>query len=390
VNVRPELELLLCCVQATPSAVTRARIQTLLRAELDWVYLRQLARNHGVMPLLYHSLSHDYPQAVPAAVLQQLESDFYGNAARNLRLVGKLLGSLDFLADRGIAAIPYKGPVLAASAYGDLAVRQFDDLDILVHERDATRARDLLVAEGLRCEPNVKRAQEAAYLRDYGEYQLVGGDGQLILELHWRLAESYFSVPLATAQLWERLQPVLLVDRELRTLSPEDLLLILCLHGGKHFWSRLAWVCDVARLIAANPALNWMWVMEQATGARCARMLWLGLVLACDLLDTPVPEAVQQRARADEVAASLAAQVRDWLARDTRPDPIGWSALLFHLKARERWQDRVRYSVRLLLTPTPGDWAFVQLPPALSPLYYLLRPFRLIGHYVLQNLRATH
>ena len=33
---------------------------------------------------------------------------------------------------QGIAAIPYKGPVLAAAVYGNLALRTFSDLDILV------------------------------------------------------------------------------------------------------------------------------------------------------------------------------------------------------------------------------------------------------------------
>jgi hypothetical protein len=207
-----------------------------------------------------------------------------------------------------------------------------------------------------------------------------------MLELHWRMAESYFSLPLATEELWERLQPVSLAGRELRTLGTEDLLLILCVHGTRHFWYRLAWVCDVARLIAAHPALDWTWVIEQAARARCARMLWLGLVLACDLLDTAVPEAVQQSARADKVAVSMAAQVRDWLAGDVQPDPTQWSALPFHLKARECWSDRVRLCTRLVLTPTPGDWAFVQLPTILFPLYYLIRPFRLIGHYAPRSL----
>lgn len=388
--MRPELELLLCCVQLAPGAASRARLASLLQAGLHWEQVRQLARSHGVMPLLYQGLSRAGPQAVPAAVLQQLEGDFCLNVARNLSLVGRLIATLDFLAEHGIPAIPYKGPVLAAQAYGDYALRQFDDLDILVHEEDATRARDLLVAQGFRCEPNISQAREAAYLRDYGEYQLVGADGLLIVELHWRLTESYFAVPLATAEAWERLQPVTLADRALRTLAPEDLLLILCVHSSKHCWHRLAWVSDVARLIAAYPALDWAWVMEQASRARCTRMLWLGLLLACDLLDAPVPEAVRHEARADEVARAQALQVREWIASEVQPDPAGWPALRFHLQIRETWSDRLRLATRLLFTPTPGDWDWVHLPAALSPLYYLLRPIRLVGHYALQRLRGVH
>jgi hypothetical protein len=55
----------------------------------------------------------------------------------------------------------------------------------------------------------------------------------------------------------------------------------------------------------------------------------------------------------------------------------GW----FHLKARERISDKIRYCLLLTLLPTAEDWALLPLPAALAFIYSLLRPFRLAGTY---------
>ncbi len=83
--------------------------------------------------------------------------------------------------------------------------------------------------------------------------------------------------------------------------------------------------------------------------------------------------------QADASVGSLAAQVRLQLFAGGRPGP--WGVARFHLEARERWRDRVEYAWRLAVTTTPGDWEMVRLPDALFPLYYLLRPLRLLGTY---------
>jgi hypothetical protein len=380
-GTHPETELLLCCARAGAGPKRAGRIRALLREELDGTRLVQTALRHGTMPLLYRSLVAACPEAVPAAILDQLRDHFHNNARRNFFLAGELLKCLELLGAHGIPAVPYRGPVLAASAYGDLALRQFDDLDILVHKQDVVRARDLLVSRGYRPEFQLTRAQEAAYLRDQSEYKVLRDEGMLIVELHWRFTEGYFSFPLDPEQLWQRLETVSLAGREVRTFSAEDVLLILCVHGTKHLWERLGWICDVARWLGVHGGMDWGWVMERAAALGSERMLFLGLFLANDLLGAPLPEDVLQRVQADPAVASLAEQVRQGLFGHAHGQPGDLGRCLFHLKARERLGDRVRYCVRLAVTTTPGDWASVRLPSSLFPVYYVLRPIRLVGAY---------
>ncbi len=382
-------ELLICCARARMNAETADRIRTLLRQETDWTHLLQAADWHGLTPLVYWHLSGSAPDAVPKAVMDHLRARFHEIAGRNLFQTAKLLELLDLFAISGIVAIPYKGPALASLAYGNLALREFVDLDFLVRERDVPKAQRILISQGYRPELPLGPSQEAAF-REYHYHSTFLNDADgVIVELHWRVAPRYFAFALDVERLWERLKPMSLVGKEVLTLSPEDWLLILCAHGAKHRWEQLKWICDIAELIRVQEALDWGLVTEQAMSLGVARMLFLGLVLARDLLGAALPGEVVRRARADPVVESLAAQIRAQLfSKPEIPSTLGEMSL-FHLRARERFRDRLRYCLRLAVTPTVGDWQFVPLPRPFFPLYYLLRPIRLAADS-LRRRKAAH
>lgn len=380
----PEAELLLCCAQIGEDSERAVRIRALLHKEIDWPYLLRTARAHGMMPLLYWHLNTNYLDVVPKTAMDELRQRFQDNARRNLFLTGELLRLLNLFEAQGIPTVPYKGPTLAAAVYGNVALRQFADLDILIHRQDVPRAKDLLLSSGYRPEYQLTPAQEAAFLQYECEHPFTREDGTGIVELHWELIPSYHSFPLETEGLWDRLQPISLGGKVVSTLSPEDLLLILCVHGSKHLWERLAWIRDVAGLIETHQEMDWGWVTCQAIALGGRRMLSIGLLLATDLLGVSLPERVSQMLKVDPVAGSLAAEVRYRLFRGVGDRPELFEESVFHplrLRMRERLRDRVRYCIRTAMTPGVADWEYLSLPPLLSPLYYVLRPLRLGGKY---------
>ena len=273
-----EKDLLLCCARTTMDADSAVRIRSLLRDDIDWSALLDMALRHGVMPLLYRSLSSTCPDAVPKFFLEQLRDSFYANAAHNTLFARELLSLLRLLETHGIPALPFKGPALAASVYGNPALRQFGDLDILVREHDAERARDFLLSKGYKCLTQLSPAKSAAFHRARKVYELVSHDGKILVELHWAITSWTFFFPLKLEHLWERLETGSLEDTALRTLAPEDLLLILCVHGAKHYWSKLGWICDVAELLRAHPGLKWTTLLLQAKQLGGRRILLSGFV----------------------------------------------------------------------------------------------------------------
>ena len=178
-----------------------------------------------------------------------------------------------------------------------------------------------------------------------------------------------------------RLQPVVLAGREVQTLRSEDLLSLLCAHGTKHHWTCLKWICDIAHLIRRHPEMNWTIVREEAHQLASRRMLFLGLLLTKKLLQAPVPQEIWQWIQSDAAVESLGAQVTENLFRPPDRKISGFASAFFHLKARERLRDGIRYSLSIAIAPTVADWQFMALSPRLNFLYYLLRPIRLAANY---------
>jgi hypothetical protein len=138
--------------------------------------------------------------------------------------------------------------------------------------------------------------------------------------------------------------------------------------------------------------------MEQARTLHSTRIVFLGLLLASDLLGATVPEEVLLKIQGDSVVKSIAVQLSDRLFQDadisldiseTHLSKLVENAF-FHFRMRERLQDKfpyVLYLFQLAITPNQRDWAFLPLPTFLSSVYYLLRPMRLAETYGLKPLQ---
>jgi len=385
---RPEIELLLCCARTVRSPETAAHIRALLQEGIDWEYLLRTARRHGVAPLLYWHLDATCSDAVPKNAFDHLRDHFRANGLRNLFLTGELVRLLNAFEAREISAIPYKGPALAASVYGNLALREFNDLDILVRRHDVPKAKEVLASMGYQARYRLTRTQETGFLRSQREHPFRREDGKCVVELHWEIAEKYF-FPIDTERLWERLSRISLAGNSVLNLSPEDMLLILCTHGAKHAWERLEWICDVAELIRAHREnIGWEQLLAQARGLSNERTLLLGLFLASDLLGAVLPKKVSQRVRADPTVKGLAERTYEQLFRET-DRPAGLlegheGAPVFHslhLEVRERLRDKLRYWSRRAAALRGEDWELVTLPKFLFPFYYVLRAIRMSGKY---------
>jgi hypothetical protein len=372
-GLRPETEVLLRTSRVVIDPDNGERIRSLARADLDWTSLLRAATAHGVMPLLYGALSKTRPDAVPREVLDTLRERFRASALRNLVRAGELLRLLALFRAHGLAPVPFKGPTLAALAYGDLALRKFNDLDILFPPRDLPRARELLLAHGYRLQYPLTASQQAACLKHQGQLPFLRDDGGCVVELHSALAPRAFHFPLKP----ERLEPVSLSGKEAVTLCPEDLLVYLCAHAAKHLWAYLGMACDVAELIRARPGMDWKRVFQQARDLRSERLLLVGLSLAGDLLGAELPAEVLSRVRRSAVVRALAAQAARYLCLGPEHLPGALETFHFHVTVRDRLRDGLRYALSLAVAPGVADCAFLPLPPRFAFLAYLLRPVRL-------------
>ena len=344
---RPEVDLLLCCGRTQLNPAIADYLQILVEQEIDWIYLIRIAEQHGIMQLLYHNLNHTCAETLPQAVLQKLRLYSKGNTIRNQSLTNQLIELLQMFNSHNISTIPFKGPILATSAYGNLNLRQFCDLDILFHKKDVSKAKDLLIAQGYKNAEGLTQEQEIAQLESpyVKAYTYERKDSGVTVELHWKLRATYSAFPLDYESLWERLQSLSLNGETVLKLSPEDEILYLCVHGCGDRWRKFLQIVDLAEFLRTQQNINWQKVIEQAKGMGCRRRLYLGLFLAQDLLEAEIPEQVCKQIQGDTVVKSLAKWIYTNLFHRTETKPTLLEQALFDLRMMERRQDRVRYCI---------------------------------------------
>ena len=378
--MRVEHELLLLCARTEVDEQTRQRIIALTSspAEIDWDYFYRLTRRHSVLPLIYWQLSNLNSVNVPAAELGRLKKNYQNNTARNLLLSAELCKILQLLQSAGVEAVPYKGPALAVYAYGNLALRRFVDIDMLVRKDDVLQALEILEGAGFVCTAPWTSAQRSLLLRTQHNLSMSRESGLLVVELHWEVASRLFARSLQAEEFWGRLGSMRVNNLEVKCLAVEDLLLSLCVHGSKHLWERLAWICDLAELVRTRKEINWDALLARAISAGSKRMLLLGLYLANSLLDAPLPAQIEERLKADPMVARLAREASQRLF--VSPDGVAITILesfSFNWAVRTDLRSKLRYC-RLLLQPTDADIETRPLPPSLTFIYYLKRPFALL------------
>ena len=342
-----EIQLLITCLRCYLKTETPDRIAYLAKSEkIQWEKLLHYSNKHRVTSLLFHVLQNSIDVQVPDEFLEQLKNVTQRIVTRNLFLTNRLLQLLKAFDSNGIKAIPIKGPSLAMGSYHSLTLRQFKDLDILVRQEDALQARDILVFLGYESTYGYTRQQETVQLRSayFKDYNYFHREGQVIVDLHWRLLQQYLSLQLDHTRLWERARTTDLCGYSTLTLSPEDNLLFVCIHGARDRWITLKLICDVATVLTAE-ALDWEKVLNLAKEMGCQRRLFLGLYLAYQLMEIVLPETVLAAINDCTSVQPLAQKVIFQLQNPLNEQQPFLERGLFDLQARERWRDKITYGI---------------------------------------------
>lgn len=384
-NDRPldasEKRLLVCCSRTRIEPVVADEIRALLARPLDWNLLLSLAAEHSVAPLLNRSLAAIAPEAAPAEALARLKNHVHATSLHSLVLTAELIRILESFAAAGVEAFPYKGPVVAVQAYGDVGLRDFADIDLVLRQRDVAAANRVLAGLGFTPQfPPIFDPGAPAPLVP-GEYDYRDADSHLTVELHTDRTLRHFPAALDLDDLARRAAHVSISGHDVRTFSPADTLVFLCVHGSKDFWERLIWTADVAQFVASHPQLDWTRACEFADSVQARRMLHLGLALADTVFGIPLPAAVRARVNSDGLAQSAASRISGRLLGGAL-EPFGSLATFAYRRSMvPGFSAGFRYALRLATAPAAEDWHAMRLPRPLAPLYAALRPFRLLRKY---------
>lgn len=387
-HLPPEVRLLLACAQRPAGPPHQRAIDELSRLPLDWAYFLKLVWIHEVHPLVALNLEAWGGAGCPAEVAAALRTRQAGIARDNLRLTAELLRILGHFARHGVEAIPFKGPALAGAAYGDVGLRENGDLDLLLKKEDIETAEGLLAGLGYAFKDDVSPDLRARIRTLSYALPLVrrAGGATYLVELHWDLLpERTRWTEYDVAGVWERRTTVALGGHRVPALAPEDMLLLLCVHGSKHRWSALKWLVDLVQY-ASSRTIEWEAVLHRADQIGARRMLGLSFLLAERLLEYPVPAPIEPIARADRGLGVLVRQVSASLASVSAPSVR--DTTLFRFRMGDRRLQRWRYLWDVAMRPTQAELNTLRLPALLAGLYWLYRPLRLAGFFLRRARKA--
>ncbi|MGH9702896.1 MAG: nucleotidyltransferase domain-containing protein, partial [Candidatus Acidiferrales bacterium] len=361
----PHLEIIQLCARKTMGLERRERFAALIRSVEDFDALIGASAAHGITPLLCKHLESIACDCLPAAWRDRVCAEFQRNSRRNLFLTVELFKVLDAFEAHGIRAISHKGPALAEQAYCDIALRQFNDLDLVLRQSEIRAAHDVLMSLGYRSEIGWADGPDREKIP--GHYAYCDGSGRVNLELHTEATLRYLPVPLRLDELLRRLDTVEIGGRRVEIFAAEDALPMLCVHGAKHLWDRLSWLVDISELTQVARGFNWGRAMEAARQLGAERMMLLGLGVARELIGTLLPDSIEQQIRTDRGVMPLVKQAceRFMGAAGSRMGLVQ----RFQMRAQMSGGgfNGARYALRLTIRPTEEDWERLRLPKLFSP-----------------------
>jgi hypothetical protein len=341
--------------------------------------LCRAAVEHRMLGHLHRMVTTEAAATADATLVQRLSELQRAEALWNLRRVALLLEILRTLDAAGVQALPVKGPVWAELLYGDVTLRSWADIDLLVGRGQVRMAREILSENGFAdCNAFNERAIRSKW-GSTGQIALGSRELDLVVDLHWKLKVSVSPGGLVFEPVFARASIVELLGQQLTCPGKSDVFLMTCLEGARDLWNSVARILDLAVQINRTPRGEWAALLSAARTAGCERRVLVAVGHVCRVLELETPQPVGERLVKDRGSrASLRWLLPDQLTGAPPEALRGRFVLLRSYAAGEDHRlDGLRLLLARLLAPTVEDWKAYSLPSWIECLYSPLRPLRL-------------
>lgn len=202
----------------------------------------------------------------------------------------------------------YKGPALAIQLYGGIEKRDFGDIDCLIHVHDLPRIATVLAQLGYESETTWQNnAARAQFMRKRNEisFSKTGIQGKSSIDLHWRLTNPLYGIPLTTEEIFKVHAGALALTPKLEipTFRMAALPVLLAIHhGGNDLWNKLRHLLDWGKLLMHPTAeIDWEASLRQAQALDVEFLLLISVALTHEVLGAPIPVPLQAGAATPRV-----------------------------------------------------------------------------------------
>lgn len=371
--------LTLCCKPIHSQKEIEYLTILLETTQLDQQKLLKLAYAHAVFPLLYKTLYKLFPHHT---LIEEIKPYYLAHVQYNMAMTTALSKIVSKFKEANIPVLHLKGPILSQQLYNDIGSRQFGDLDILIKKENLKDVLQLL--EEAHYNPEIILQQETREVF-FNAVNVLGfhhASSHTRIEVHWELLSKNYAIEWDTSLLWKASQTVSINNHSFNTLTKEHTLLYLCLHGSKHLFERLLWVCDIDRILRTQQNIQWVKVQQEAKSLGIMRMLFIGLSLSHTLFQTPLPTEIKEELLKDRDVEKIVNTIIHFNLYDGFKKKKGYQSFRLLYRMREKQKDKLRFLYSALFSTKFDDFKMVQLPSYLAFFYPIVRLVRLISKYI--------
>ena len=393
-SLKPEIEFLLACIRPQPWAEKeRAHIDSLLKNEINWEDLIESALYHKCISLLYKSIVDNLKTDIPKDVLAKIGAIQKSIAIRGLDQSGSLAYTVTLLNETGVDVLPIKGPVLAQRLYGSYTMRSYGDIDILVRKQDIKKSLDILLENNYVLLPEgIPRHIYDQFLKHAYHGRIRDPYGNMI-ELHWELTGFYVSKGI----MYNDIEPYLIetefCGRPSLDLSDEMLVIYLCIHGIKHNYQKLDYICSIARLLQKAPSIDWQMVFDIGKRFKINRGLLFSLALVDNLFALPPSKIRDELSAHGPDFSDLAGELIRWnLTPESEKDtshPLQKNAL-YYSTVFDSKMTYISFFLHSKIVPHTDEWESVKFPKTLFYFYFLKKMYRVFSLFISNRLHIMN
>jgi len=373
-----ELTFLIRCCNSIHTKEDKRYLHSILDSKkIQNKLLIDLAYQHAVLPLLYRTIKALSPTHV---LVNNLKPYYIHTTQKNIAMGVELLNITALLEKHNIEVLSFKGLSLAQMMYGDIGLRQFGDLDLLIHAKDREKMITLLEKNVYHPEITLKKQSRETF---FGAVNVLGfySPTKTLIEIHWELLSKNYAILWSEDRLWRNPKTITIHKQNIKTLDSTTTLLYLCTHGSKHLFSRLSWLCDIDRTLNKSEIV-WQEVRTEAKELGITRMLLLSLSLSHSLLDTPLPKEIHALIKKDPTINSIVINIIKLHFTTLEQSSKNINSFTLLLSMREGIKAKIHFTYLALFTPKFDDFKHIQLPKYLAFLYPMVRVLRLGGKYL--------
>lgn len=282
----PEDNILFACTRQNFLDTHRQTVQDICcREEIDWAVVYSTANLHGVAPLVYFNLKqcHLSTLNIPQNILRQFRLNLYHNVTSQERNSERLADALIFFERKSIEVMLVKGVALDAVVYDHPWFTVSQDIDIV------TKARREEVPEETQSEI-FNLFDNSDIECDYFEHHDIVMNGTLSVDFH---------------RIWAEANKIKIGNQTAWVMSPEDMLISLCINSCRKRYFRLKALCDIAETVNKYSHLKWQELIEKAEAYDCQAIVYTALFVTRLTLGCQVPDKVLENFKVGPLRAKI-------------------------------------------------------------------------------------